>query len=288
MKVVLPSVASFWLGSKLGFAEALCLTSFVKLGHETVLYAYGTPENLPEGVRLENAEPFGPLELAEKYARDGVIPAFADRFRYRMLAETDHIWVDTDMLGLRPIQSADYVFGTLKNHTRLVNNAVLRLPRRSSILQSLIDHTERYFPEVPKDWPYSKKYFGGANPSGARVVLPTREFSVGELPFYFGGPHALTYYLKKYSLLDWASQPDRFYPFDARLVARNTKWPDRFPLELPEVTEAVHHVGGRIFRKFAYAQDGKLSINSESFVGRYAAGIRFFATNPSDFFDLSP
>ena len=274
-----PSVASFWMGSSLGVCEHLCLKSFWANGHDVVLYTYGDVRGVPDGVCIEDAAQFVPLVTAERYANDSVLQSLADRFRYVMLREADHIWVDTDMLALRPMSFADNLFGRFKNHPDLINNAVLRLPKSSPVLDYLIALTDNYHPMVPGDWPFGRKFFAGGNPTGEPIDLPSDQFSFGELPFYFAGPHALTHALTKFGGGASAQPADVFYPFDARLLARNTKAPFRHPLVVPEATEAVHHVGGRVLRKIASDENGRLMIHRKSLIGE---ACRTFAVSPGD------
>lgn len=262
-----PSVASFWFGPSLGFTENLCLQSYLYLGHPVVLYTYGHVDGVPEGVQIEDASQFVGLEEAERYRAGGVIQALSDRFRYLMLNKTDHIWVDTDMLAVRPMGYEDHLYGRFKNKSHLVNNAVLRLPHGNETLLALIEMTDRFYPEIPQDWRYGQKFFDHLNPTGGEIDLPTDQFSAAELPFYTCGPHALTYWLKKAKKMRLAQKADVFYPFDARLIARNTKNPNRFPLEIPEETLGIHNVGGRVFHKIA-SDAGEMKISPNSIVGR--------------------
>ena len=119
-------VQGLWIGGTLSPIEVLCIRSFQHHGHEFHLYAYGPLKNVPDGTVLKDANEILP-ESAIFRARQGHLSAFADFFRWTLLAKHGGLWVDMDMVCLRPFDFADdIVFGLESEDT--VNNAVLGFP----------------------------------------------------------------------------------------------------------------------------------------------------------------
>lgn len=135
------SVASLWIGDTLSWLERLCLKSFVDKGQAITLYSYDPIKNVPTGVIVADANAIWtpPEGLLEKTA-----PSYlADLFRLHLMIKSASIWVDTDILCLKPIQPTreGYAMGWTHQNGE-VNNAVLRLPRNSEILKCLIEFTQ--------------------------------------------------------------------------------------------------------------------------------------------------
>lgn len=130
-----PQVATLWIGQELRWIDKLCLTSCVSHGHAVTLYHTHALKNPGiDGVTLLPAhELFGFTD--DLLAR--LSPAaFADLFRLTMIQETDLVWVDSDVICMRPFVVRD---GYLMGHESddIVNNAVLRLPQTSQALDML-------------------------------------------------------------------------------------------------------------------------------------------------------
>ena len=47
-------IQSLWIGKELSVMEQMCLSSFVKNGHEVHLYTYDNVKNIPEGVQIKD------------------------------------------------------------------------------------------------------------------------------------------------------------------------------------------------------------------------------------------
>lgn len=95
-------IQSLWVGNALSSMELLCLHSFLAHGHDFHLYAYDQPANLPNGITLIDAESILPRQAIFKYIDRDTYAGFSDLFRYKLLLERGGIWVDTDMVCLRP------------------------------------------------------------------------------------------------------------------------------------------------------------------------------------------
>src|SRR5690606_19243092 len=96
-------VDMFWHGPPLSRWERLCMRSFVANGHPVRLHVYEEPRNVPNGVTLVDAAEILPRSALFAHARSGSFAVFADWFRYRLLYERGGLWVDTDVVCLKPL-----------------------------------------------------------------------------------------------------------------------------------------------------------------------------------------
>ena len=140
--------ASFWHGPLNPFAYA-CLASFPQAGASLRVYSYDRRLELPPGVRRDDARMICPDEsLVDRFIANGKpsIATFADMFRYRMIRETGHCWVDTDLVCLMrpPFAGDEYMYCRQADAagSTLVNNAVLRLPASHPALAELVAAAE--------------------------------------------------------------------------------------------------------------------------------------------------
>jgi glycosyltransferase involved in cell wall biosynthesis len=112
-------VHGLWIGP-LTRLERLTLCSFVAKGHEFHLWRYeGVLDPLPNGVVIRNANEILPrAKVFRKRVADGEMglgagsySGFSDLFRTKLLHELGGIWVDMDVLCLRPFDfEQPYVF----------------------------------------------------------------------------------------------------------------------------------------------------------------------------------
>lgn len=120
-----PPVSALWIGRELSPIERLTAASFIAHGHPFYLYAYREITGVPAGVSLVDANSVIPER--DIFLSHGGYAHFADWFRWRLLRERGGIWVDMDVVCLRPFEFNDeVVFGYEAG--RLPNVAVLRFP----------------------------------------------------------------------------------------------------------------------------------------------------------------
>jgi hypothetical protein len=94
-------VYGLWIGKALSITGQLCIRSFLKHGFSFKLFAYGSIESVPEGAEILDAETILPEKDAFVHKSGSLSPA-SDWFRYRFLYHNGGIWVDMDMICLRP------------------------------------------------------------------------------------------------------------------------------------------------------------------------------------------
>lgn len=193
---------TLWVGSRLGAVERACLRSVLRQGHRLALYRYGQVDGVPEGVEVRDAAGVLPESAVFRH-RSGSFGLFADWFRYALLKLGAGTWVDTDVYLIHPLpEGDDHLFG--EQAPGIINNAVLRLPSGSGILDDLLRPFER-----------------GALPVGigrrAGVAAGVRKLVHGKLdlarlPWGSTGPHALTRAVAERGLGARAEPPQVFYP----------------------------------------------------------------------------
>mgnify|MGYP000630195813 CR=1 FL=1 len=131
-------VASLWMGSDIGWIESLCLSSFLNRGFQVEVFSYEPVPSLPSEIIRRDAREILPAPFrvgGPDYA--GKPTGFSNVFRYELLAKTDAIWVDADMLALQsriPLRKG-FVFAWESQSS--INGAVLGAPSSSTLLDNL-------------------------------------------------------------------------------------------------------------------------------------------------------
>lgn len=124
------------------------MSSFVANGHSVLLHVYDEPAGVPAGVKLVDAASVLPRHHLFVHAKSGSFAIFADWFRYRLLHERGGLWVDTDVVCLKPFDHAhDEIYAW--QDERLINNAVLGLPQGHQLAAWMADcceHPNRILP----------------------------------------------------------------------------------------------------------------------------------------------
>lgn len=146
----LPVVSMFWHGAALSRLERLCLTSFLAHGHQVQLHAYQELAGVPAGVNVVDAAAVLPRAALESHLKLRPIALFADRFRYQLLWQLGGLWVDTDVVCLKPFAYAHReIFGW--QDERAINNAVLGLPASHPLAEWMLRIAEQPYRFQPYD-----------------------------------------------------------------------------------------------------------------------------------------
>jgi len=258
----LPIVASLWIGGRLSFLEQLCLKSFVDHGHRVILYTYGAVAGVPAGVEVLEAERIYPADSYIRHRRTGSPAVHADAFRYRMIEVQNVIWVDADMLCMKPWDFADqWVFGWEKTGQR-VCNAVLGLPRFSKTLARLNAFCQDEYPIPP--WAGAAEH---ARLSAARDA--GRPVHVSDLEWGVWGPAALTYFLNQTGEMAHALPEEAFYPVPFAKRREMLKPGVDIEATLGPGTYGVHLWNRRLRRRILMHDRGQVA--PDSFLGRALA-----------------
>jgi hypothetical protein len=139
----LTTYATFWSGSPPSPFERACLSSFARRGYPVTMYSYRPVDGLPEGVSNGDASDIAPEETSRCFIYGGKpnLSHFSDYFRYKLFERTSHVWIDADLLMLRPI---DFPVGeTLlaREGPDSICGAIMRLGR-SAELSALLSRVE--------------------------------------------------------------------------------------------------------------------------------------------------
>ena len=245
----LPTVATLWIGPALSWIEQLCLRSFVDHGHPVVLYAYEPVANVPEGIRTADANAVFPKTDYIRHARSGSPAVHADAFRYRLLDREDVIWIDADILAMRPWDLPEgHVFGWEKPG-KLVCNAVLRLTPGSPTLAALNALCSDEYPVPPWAKPDERARLEAARDAGAPV-------HVSLLPWGVWGPAALTWFLTQTGEIAAARPQHAFYPVAFRDRRRLIRGDADLAAELPDDCLGVHLWNRRLRRRLVEHHGG--------------------------------
>lgn len=120
----LPTIKSLWIGGALGQIEHLALRSFISCGHEVELFTYSPVKNVPTGVTLRDGNEILSFDKVFKYKKYKSYSGFSNWFRYKLLFDEGGVWVDTDVICLKPLAfNKELFFG--KEETGQFGSAVL-------------------------------------------------------------------------------------------------------------------------------------------------------------------
>jgi len=133
--------------------EKTSINSFLGKGHEYHLYVYEHVGNTPEGVIIKNANDIIDRDDKSKYKGGKDYATFSDIFRYKLLLEKGGIWVDTDIICIKPFNfKNDYVFAServerqkkweVKFPSKPVG-CVIKSPPRSKIMSYCLDKSRQ-------------------------------------------------------------------------------------------------------------------------------------------------
>jgi hypothetical protein len=91
----------FWAYGDFSNLEKLCAKSFLSNGYKLSIWTYGDISNAPSGVTLRDAREILP-ESSFFLLPSGSCAPFSDLFRYAILSTLGGLWVDADVIALKP------------------------------------------------------------------------------------------------------------------------------------------------------------------------------------------
>jgi len=242
-------LASLWIGRSLSPIEQLSITSFLAHGHPYTLYAYNTLDGVPKGVEIRDAREILTTTRILRYAENGSPALHSNLFRYALMQKTDKLWVDLDMIALRPFDfSTGHVFGL--QEPGLVNGAVLRLPANSAALKSLLRLSE-HSRAAPPTRSLRKK---------VKCFLRTRGrgYPIEQWRWGASGPELMTRLLDKSTEIRMAMPVETFYPVSWRNADQFLK-PGAISLgDFPDAVYGVHLWGKFIHHRLSADHGGTI------------------------------
>src|SRR5258708_39147863 len=141
-----PDVVTFWHGP-LDALRQLCLRSQIASGHKVTVYSFDPLAQLPDGVGNAEAEAILPHAFAERLRptgpngvwRDWTTLQFSDFFRMRLMAREAGLWLDADVLLLKPVEIDPARPYFAWERPRQLGNSVLYLPSSDPIVAAFAD-----------------------------------------------------------------------------------------------------------------------------------------------------
>jgi hypothetical protein len=152
-----PDVVTFWHGP-LDRLRQTCLRSQVAMGHKVTVYSFDPLPGLPDGVGNAEAEAILPHAFSKRLRpaepdgswRDWTILQFSDFFRMRLMAQGAGLWLDADVLLLRPVEINPAKPYFAWERPRQLGNSVLYLPGDDPIVRAFEELMEQE--ELTPDW----------------------------------------------------------------------------------------------------------------------------------------
>jgi hypothetical protein len=152
-----PEIVTFWHGP-LDALRRTCLRSQLAAGHKVTVYSFEPIAQLPDGVGNAEAEAILPHAFSEKLRppqpdgtwRDWTILQFSDFFRMRLMARSAGLWLDADVLLLKPVEIDPAKPYFAWERRRQLGNSVLYLPSHDPIVAAFEELMEQE--ELEPDW----------------------------------------------------------------------------------------------------------------------------------------
>lgn len=115
------------------------MTTWLANGYEVEFFAYDTLlfESVPEGITCTDAREVLPEHeiFSEPIGRTGY-SGFSNLFRIELMKKRNGVWVDLDVVAIRPLESVPpYIFA--KENRKWINGAVFRSPAESELTKYL-------------------------------------------------------------------------------------------------------------------------------------------------------
>jgi hypothetical protein len=154
---LLPEIVTFWHGP-LDRLRLTCLRSQVAAGHRVTVYSFEPLAQLPDGVGNAEAEAILPHAFSEKLRppqpdgswRDWTTLQFSDFFRMRLMARNTGLWLDADVLLLKPVEIDETKPYFAWERPRQLGNSVLYLPAGNPIVAAFENLMAQ--DELTPDW----------------------------------------------------------------------------------------------------------------------------------------
>ena len=152
-----PDIATFWRGP-LDRLRLTCQRSQVAAGHKVTVYSFEPLGPLPDGVGNADAEAILPHAFSERLRppqpdgtwRDWTTLQFSDFFRMRLMARNAGLWLDADVLLLKPVELDRAKPFFAWERPRQLGNSVLYLPPRDPIVAAFEQLMRQ--DELTPDW----------------------------------------------------------------------------------------------------------------------------------------
>lgn len=186
----------FWAYGSFSNLEKISANSFLKHGYRLNIWTYGDISNAPPGATIKDAREILQESLFFRMPNGSCAP-FSDFFRYAVLNTVGGLWVDTDVIALKPLDFAPGPFlvtertqvGSVKRFIKQtirrslsfrINNNVIFNP--NPITGNIIDLAHLYSERFPKE----KVLWGELGPAllaAIEKIYPNHGFSIKDPDF---------------------------------------------------------------------------------------------------------
>lgn len=158
---------------------------------------------MPRSIELADASKLLSRDRLITHRKTGSLALASDIFRYELMAEEAGIYVDCDCFCIRPLLDADLIVSEERDD--FLGTAVLKLPSDSPLTEAMrAIGTSRAF--IPP-WEKRRRQRGYRLRAALGRPKPLTDMKWGTM-----GPLALTYYAKKFGLMQRALPSDVVYP----------------------------------------------------------------------------
>jgi hypothetical protein len=224
---MLPPIVTFWHGP-LDRLRQLCLRSQVAAGHKVTVYSFEPLAGLPDGVGNAEAEAVLPHAFAEKLRpspadgvwRDWTTLQFSDFFRMRLMARKEGLWLDADVLLLKPVEIDPAKPYFAWERPRQLGNSVLYLPPDDPIVTAFASLMRQ--DELMPDWlalrhrlTFALHRLRGSTRLRGRSPFGEAKARVSDIRVALYGPAALTALARRAGELHYALPKKSFYAVHA-------------------------------------------------------------------------
>lgn len=154
---MLPDIVTFWHGPMDALRQT-CLRSQLAAGHKVTVYSFDTIPGLPAGIANADAEAILPHAFSERLRppqpdgswRDWTTLQFSDFFRMKLMAKGLGLWLDADVLLLRPVEIDPAKPYFAWERPRQLGNSVIYLPAEHGIVAAFEELMEQE--ELTPNW----------------------------------------------------------------------------------------------------------------------------------------
>lgn len=194
---------SVWVGDRLLPIANACINSFRGHGHQFALYTYNNVEDVPEFVERRSAEEMVPH--SQVFLAHGGWETFADRFAYEFLYRNGGWWVDSDIVCNADLVP-DIEIGFAEEDIGIINNAVLKFPRKHPAIRDLLSYISTIDP-VNSEW-------GATGPWALSKIFNRPELSLYKMKMADCYP------------FNWRDAPKLFFPeYTGEILERTQRSP---------------------------------------------------------------
>ncbi|MGY3032529.1 hypothetical protein ACVIIV_001699 [Bradyrhizobium sp. USDA 4354] len=154
---MLPEIVTFWHGPMDALRQT-CLRSQLAAGHQVTVYSFDPIPGLPAGIANAEAEAILPHAFSERLRppqpdgswRDWTTLQFSDFFRMKLMAKNLGLWLDADVLLLKPVEIDPAKPYFAWERPRQLGNSVLYLPAEHGIVAAFEELMEQE--ELTPNW----------------------------------------------------------------------------------------------------------------------------------------